>query len=147
MSTHIHIPDEQAERIKQFARARKLNIPDAVGELINIAVRAGEMPDGVPGFELNVDEDTVRLTSENGYSRVMTREGAKAFATSLRWLSQPKSAKASIFRDVIEGFAGFEVVGLRRLGAGLKMIGDNNIERTIARSVGRDLADFIDRSL
>lgn len=147
MPTHIGLPDEHAERIRRFADAQKITMADAIGELIQIAVEAGKIPAGLPGYEVTRSGSTITITAEGGYRRSFNLELAKAFSTGLDRLADKKG---DISKGGISGalnglaFIGAEqFVGIKRRGNSIKIIDENGNERTLAPSVARELATIV----
>lgn len=149
MPTHIGLPDEHAERIKSFAQSQNISMADAVGVLLQRAAERGDIPAGLPGYDILRSGDQVTLTIEGGYQRTFERALARAFATALTWFAQSKAKGGlpSAMADLAQTVSGAEqYVGIRRQGNAIKIFDLDGNERTLAPSVAAELALMIDRA-
>ncbi|KQN72406.1 hypothetical protein [Devosia sp. Leaf64] len=147
MPKHIVIPDEREAQLRKIMKDHNLpSVADAVALLIGWAVEGGHVAPGVPGIEVSRKANLVTVDFGD-FQRVMSVELAQAYAICLRWFASPKGENIGLAaRHVSEMFSGAHVVGLSRRGPSVKVKGENGVERTLAFSVARDLAELIQKA-
>lgn len=135
MSKHIVIPDERAVQLKRYADARGLTLADAVGDLLNRAIEAGDLPDEIPGFEITRNGEKVDIDA-GVWKASLGTDLAKAYAAQVREISdalRPRMADLGLPLDAI------------RRGDGIRLTAkDRDAIRTVSRSVARDIARLIE---
>lgn len=139
MSKHIVIPDERAEQLKTFAQAKGLSLADAVGELLNRAIKAGDLPDEMPGFQVFVNGEEVTLDT-GIWTETVPTETARGFSKALRELSDGVSTT-----NLDQSMSTLNVV---RRGDGIRLVeAQSKAFRTVSRSVARDISRQIDNAI
>lgn len=143
MAKHIVLPDEREAQLRAIAAAHNVTVAESVGLLVGWAIEQGKVEAGIPGIEIRRAGDTVEIDF-GSFKRVYSPELSKAFAVALRWFAGPRKTHVS---DILEAFAGADIVGISRRGTSVKIVGDNGQERTLAPSIARELAGLIECSL
>ena len=148
MSKHVVIPDEREAQLVAIAKAHNVSTADAVGLLVNWAVDSGKIARGIPGIEVRRTTDGV-VVDFGAFSRELSVDLAKAYVTTLRWFATPKEAGVPFaVTSLAQALSGAHLVGISRRGTSVKIAGpDDTGERTLAPSIARDLADWIESLL
>lgn len=138
MSVQIVIPDERHAQLQAFAEARAITLADAIGELLNLAIERGLIPDEVPGFKIEAQGDLVSIEAQGAFIKALNRDAARQMAQDARALLDG-------------GIAAFVTLPaelrLTRRGSGIKLRDTaTGAERTMAPSVARDVVRLIEKA-
>ena len=144
MPDFVKLPSERVEQLRILSKARDMSIADLIAEFVRNEIANGRLTHELPGF--GVQRIGAEIEVDLGVDkRTFPLEMAHAYATALRWFAAPKAAgHLQTFRDITQNLSGAHLVGIGRKGTSIKLTGDAGGERTIAPSIARDLADWID---
>jgi len=133
MPTHIVIPDERAEQLRQFAASLGVTVSEAVGILINDAIVAGKIPDTIPGLRVERIGDQIKVDF-GAFAKSFNRDLARQYASQIRALIGPM--KESLRAQAAD-------FGVTRRGSGIKLTGQDG-QKTVAPSVAEEIARLIE---
>jgi hypothetical protein len=138
MSVHIVLPDERHQQLLALARALKVTVAEAVGVLVNDAIRHGKIPDAVPGFKIQRRENVISFEASGAFVREFNREAATAYAARIKAMAGPRTTRRSTNQFL-------PAVDIVRRGSGLKLLDpQTGAEKTLAPSVALDIARLIE---
>ena len=147
MSKHVVLPDEREAQLRLIAKQHAVSVAEVVGLLIGWAIEGGRVKPGIPTIDVRRTGDGVEVDLGQ-FSRTMSPEMARAYATTLRWFATPKGAGVSFAAtSLAHALSGAHLVGISRRGTSVKLVGECGGERTLAPSVARELADWIESLL
>lgn len=147
MSKHVVLPDEREAQLRLIAGEHDISVADAVGLLVGWAIEGGKLKPGIPSIEVRRVGDEI-VVDVGEFSRTMPLELARAYATTLRWFATPKGAGIPFaVTSLAQALSGAHLVGISRRGTSVKLAGEAGGERTLAPSIARELAGWIESLL
>lgn len=142
MATMIGIPEERAEQLRSFAKELNITVADAIGVLINDAVKAGKIADVMPGFKVERTGKDVTIEAFGAFTKSINADLAKMYAGQIRAATRSILAPGQD-NPFLQTF-GLSVV---RRGSGIKLVDtDTKGEKTLAPSVADDVARLIEKA-
>lgn len=142
-SALLKLPFPLHAQLKALAKTRDTTMVQLIADLVDQAAAAGEIPDAIPGFIIDVSGNRISLMAGADRIAVMTADEARDFADTLESVTQK-----NLVAHVVE--SGVVSVGsIRRRGTGISIepdIGDPTRSYVVAPSVALSLARQIRKS-
>jgi hypothetical protein len=142
MAENIGLPPERYQQVQQLSEAEGKTMAETVSDLVCEAIAQKRLPPGLPGWRVELLGNHVQLEhAEADLSRCWGLASARVIAQHLGRLSS-RTSLAKPFES--QG----DEIKLERRGAAVRLTHlSTGRSRTLARSVGADLAHLIHRAV
>lgn len=130
----IALPVERFEQLKRFADNQSTTMSDVVSHFLDAAARAGKIPNELPGWRVEREEEDVIFSHpEAGLTKRMSRREAVSLGETLRHAgNREEKFGAQLDLDVM--------LAVFRRGNGVRLRdARTHAERTVALNVAADL--------
>jgi hypothetical protein len=134
-STIIQVPIPLHAQLKALAKARDTTMTGVLAAFVQQAVKAGEIDEAIPGFELTAERGRITLGK---HLVALTPEHARELADNLEAAIEPSGGPPRRVHRLSPADEGFAVV--TRRGTGIEIDTGNGVRSVVTPAIARDLA-------
>lgn len=143
MTTHLRLPPERIEQLRQIADAEAKTVPEVIDDLIRLKIAAGVIPDAVPFVTLTKGDATLNLDAPD-FAASLPVGQVPVLVEQLR--SALKAGQPKRLADLAATVGALTGIKVERMGSGVRLVSPITGKRyPLAPGVTSDLADQIER--